>query len=116
MTANALTWKRSITFAVCSGSPDTKTIWGHLNSSLRALMPAMRSKRPDPSSLTFYAFDLLHLNGADLTGKWLIERKQRLRALAERTGMAVPSMYLVDHFDDEPASASCTCRRCGNRS
>jgi hypothetical protein len=44
----------------------------------RTLMSVMCSKRPDPAGLTFYAFDLLHLNGADLTGKWLIERKQRL--------------------------------------
>jgi bifunctional non-homologous end joining protein LigD len=81
---------------LCLSGPDGRP-------DFRALMLIMRSKQPDPTGLTFYAFDLLHLNGADLTGKWLIERKQRLRALADRTGMAVPSMYLVDHFDDGQA-------------
>jgi bifunctional non-homologous end joining protein LigD len=38
----------------------------------RALHRTMRDRRPDESSLIYYAFDLLHANGADLTAKPVI--------------------------------------------
>ncbi len=38
-------------------------------------------KTPDPKNLTYIIFDLLALNGADLRGKRLIDRKETLEAL-----------------------------------
>lgn len=35
----------------------------------------------------FYAFDLLYLNGRDLRQRPLIERKEKLRALVEKSGL-----------------------------
>jgi bifunctional non-homologous end joining protein LigD len=59
----------------------------------RALHRTMRERRPDESRLVYYAFDLLHANGADLTAKPLIARKTKLDALAEREPV-VPCLFL----------------------
>jgi bifunctional non-homologous end joining protein LigD len=50
------------------------------------------------SELAVYAFDLLHLNGRDLTSLPLIERRQFLERLLWRA--KVPCLHLVEAFDD----------------
>src|SRR6516225_1334525 len=50
-------------------------------SDFEALQAALCSKT---TRLIFYAFDLLHLNGRDLTEKPLIGRRDRLRELVGR--------------------------------
>jgi bifunctional non-homologous end joining protein LigD len=47
-------------------------------TSFQALQKALKEDR---EAITFYAFDLLELNGEDLTGLPLLERKERLGAL-----------------------------------
>jgi len=49
-------------------------------SHFQALQAAIKGA---PSTIQFYAFDLLHLDGEDLTGVPLIERKARLAALLD---------------------------------
>jgi bifunctional non-homologous end joining protein LigD len=55
-------------------------------SDFGALQDAL--SRHDTSRLIYFAFDLLHLDGADLTGMPLTERKQRLSAVLEPDGNA----------------------------
>jgi ATP-dependent DNA ligase len=50
-------------------------------SDFGALQTALRSQSP---RLIFYAFDLLHLDGKDLRGKPLLERRTKLKELAGR--------------------------------
>lgn len=47
-------------------------------SNFQSLQAALKS---DPDRVVYYAFDLLELNGEDLTGLPLVERKERLREL-----------------------------------
>jgi bifunctional non-homologous end joining protein LigD len=47
-------------------------------ASFQALQAAIKGA---PSTIQFYAFDLLHLDGEDLTGLPLLERKAKLEAL-----------------------------------
>lgn len=47
-------------------------------SNFQALQAAVRG---DPNSIVYYVFDLLELNGEDLTARPLVERKDALRAL-----------------------------------
>src|SRR5262245_51712750 len=61
----------------------------------RLLKAAFRNQE---SELAVYAFDLLHLNGQDLRPQPLIERRQLLDRLLRRA--KVPSLHLVDAFDD----------------
>ena len=55
-------------------------------SDFGALQDAL--SRHDTSRLIYFAFDLLHLDGADLTAMPLTERKQRLSAVLEPDGNA----------------------------
>ncbi len=55
-------------------------------SDFGALQDAL--SRRDTSRLIYFAFDLLHLDGADLTAMPLSERKQRLSAVLEPDGNA----------------------------
>lgn len=65
-------------------------------SSFAALQDALARGRP--RSLLFYAFDLLHLDGRDLTPLPLLRRKQALSAvLAPAVGDASP-VQLSDHI------------------
>jgi len=62
-------------------------------SNFQALQAAIKG---DPANIQFYAFDLLNLDGEDLTGRPLLERKARLRALLEgRTGIIHYSDHIV---------------------
>ena len=47
----------------------------------------------------FYAFDILHLDGQDLTGMPLVERKRVLKGLLGAGGI----LRFSDHFDDSGA-------------
>ena len=59
-------------------------------SSFQKLQSALKG---DPGAIVYYAFDLLSLDGEDLTGLPLIERKERLRGL-------LPSGAKLIHYSD----------------
>ncbi|MDG4876328.1 DNA ligase D [Mesorhizobium sp. WSM4935] len=61
-------------------------------SSFQALQNALRGA---PASIDFYAFDLLQLDGEDLTGVPLVERKEKL---AEILPAKSPSLRYSDHI------------------
>ena len=61
-------------------------------SALQAALSEGRTER-----LTFYAFDLLYLDGYDLTGTPLIDRKEALRALV---GDGAGALRFSDHFEE----------------
>jgi bifunctional non-homologous end joining protein LigD len=56
----------------------------HGKSSFQGFQNAMSEGREE--DLTFHAFDLLHLDGWDLRGATLLDRKRVLRSLVERAG------------------------------
>lgn len=60
--------------------------------SFSALQRALKSDGP----LSYFAFDLLALDGEDLTERPLAERKQRLAALLERVD---PPIFYSDHIE-----------------
>ena len=63
------------------------------------LLQALGSNTPTARRrLVFYCFDVMHLNGTDLRGLPLIERKRRLARLAEKS--KVPNVFFVEHFAD----------------
>jgi bifunctional non-homologous end joining protein LigD len=62
------------------------------NTSFQALQSALKD---DPDRILFYAFDLLELNGADLTARPLTERKARL---AEVIGKGSARIRYSDHI------------------
>jgi bifunctional non-homologous end joining protein LigD len=62
-------------------------------TSFQALQAALKE---DPGSIVYYAFDLLELDGEDLTGLPLIERKEKLAALLKaRDGHLLYSDHIV---------------------
>ncbi|WP_368507828.1 non-homologous end-joining DNA ligase [Bradyrhizobium lupini] len=65
--------------------------------ALQADLAASRHDR-----LLLYCFDLLHLDGHDLRGVALQERKRLLRELIERTKLGPPILF-SDHMDDGAA-------------
>lgn len=66
-------------------------------SSFSALQQALSEGRAD--RMIFYAFDLLFLDGVDLRGEPLVERKDRLRTLiADKTGDGV--LRFSEHFSE----------------
>ncbi len=65
-------------------------------SALQAALKAGRSR-----SFIYYVFDLLHLDGRDLTGEPLIERKARLEALLAKGGRSVVRMS--EHLSERGA-------------
>jgi len=67
---------------------------GH--SSFGALQEALSAD--DQRHLTFFAFDLLHLDGHDLRGAALIDRKEALRDLIAG-GSGVGSIRFSDHIE-----------------
>ncbi|HET7006483.1 MAG TPA: DNA ligase D, partial [Candidatus Binatia bacterium] len=64
-------------------------------SDFGALQNAL--SRDDTSRLIYFAFDLLHLDGADLAGLPLTERKQRLAELMKSNGIADGALRYSDH-------------------
>jgi bifunctional non-homologous end joining protein LigD len=63
-------------------------------SSLQAVLKRGHGSQTERDKLSFHAFDLLELNGEDLTGLTNIERKERLEALLPG---AKPPIHLADH-------------------
>jgi bifunctional non-homologous end joining protein LigD len=61
-----------------------------------ALMRQMRKARPDPFHLVVYAFDLLHLNGADVRPLPFRERRQKLVGIDK----PLPCLFVIDQFSD----------------
>lgn len=66
--------------------------------SFRALQAVLGKEKSD-APLQYYAFDLLHLNGEDLTRLPLIERKARLQALLKDAALDGRIIY-SEHFTD----------------
>lgn len=64
-------------------------------SDFSALQADLSEGRTD--RFVFYAFDLLYLDGLDLTGATLVERKDALKALVPPDG---GSVRYSGHFDD----------------
>jgi bifunctional non-homologous end joining protein LigD len=65
-------------------------------SSFSLLQIALKEKRID--RFVYWVFDLLHLDGEDLTGRPLVERKTMLQKLLR--GQSGPLCY-AEHFDTE---------------
>jgi bifunctional non-homologous end joining protein LigD len=65
-------------------------------SDFSALQADLNEGRSD--RFAFYAFDLLHLDGKDLRGARLTDRKAALATLLEVAGAP---LYLSEHFDEE---------------
>jgi bifunctional non-homologous end joining protein LigD len=55
-----------------------------LDAEGRSIFNELLFRRGSP---TFYAFDLLYLNGRDLRQLQLLERKEKLRQLVEKSGL-----------------------------
>jgi bifunctional non-homologous end joining protein LigD len=66
-------------------------------TSFASLQAALSESRPD--LMTFYAFDLLHLDGADLRAEPLVERKARLQDLFGGVEEDGPLRY-SEHFSE----------------
>ncbi len=67
-------------------------------SSFQALQNAFRGDRSEP--IVYYVFDLLYLDGYDLRGAPLAERKARLAELLEQNTSRGPLRY-ADHVESE---------------
>ncbi|MEO6041789.1 MAG: DNA ligase D [Croceibacterium sp.] len=63
-------------------------------SALQGVLKRGHGSEKASDKLSFHAFDLLSLDGADLTGLPLIERKERLEALL---ATAQPPIHVADH-------------------
>jgi bifunctional non-homologous end joining protein LigD len=61
-------------------------------SSFQALQAAL-GDGGKPEKIVAYVFDLLHLDGKDLTNLPLIERKQKLKALLEQSKQGAVLRY-----------------------
>ncbi|HSO43434.1 MAG TPA: DNA ligase D [Rhodospirillales bacterium] len=68
----------------------------HGISSFAALQDALARGRP--GNLIFYAFDLLHVDGRDLTGLTLLERKAALSAALAGVEEEAPALQQSDHI------------------
>jgi bifunctional non-homologous end joining protein LigD len=86
--------KLGMASAIVDGEVAVETSAGATDFSL--LQQDLSSGRDD--RFTFYAFDLLHLDGRDLTGATLVERKDLLQRLVAGSG---PRLRYSEHFDDE---------------
>ena len=82
---------------------DGEVVSGDLRgvSNFSALQDDLKSGRRD--RLVYYAFDLLHLDGYDLTGSTLIDRKEMLKQLLAK----LPNdgiVRLSEHFETDGAT------------
>ena len=79
-------------------------------TSFRRLQDAL-GKDGDGAALSLFAFDLLRLDGKDLAGLALRERKARLARLLGQRGRKGP-VFLSDHVEgDGPAFLAAACER-----
>nr|WP_250810001.1 DNA ligase D [Neorhizobium tomejilense] len=86
--------KLSVTDAIIDGEVAVEAGSGATDFSL--LQQDLSEGRDD--RFTFYAFDILHLNGYDLTGATLLKRKEALETLLTGSG---PALRYSEHFGDE---------------
>ena len=102
LTRKALDWTdkfRPVADALEELTADTALIDGEVVvekngvSDFSALQDALKH---DKENFVYYAFDLLYLDGADLTGEPLTERKAALKALLQAAGDGV--IRYSDHF------------------
>ena len=77
--------------------------------NFRALHHAMRETRPAPERLVVFAFDLMHLDGADLRVKPQHERRRRLVKLQGLDG-PIPCLFVGDQF----ANGAALLQQCGS--
>ncbi len=77
-------------------------------SSFSLLQQDLKSKRHD--RIRFYAFDLLYLNGADLRGEPLEQRKEALAGLVERMPADEPVRLSESIEEAGPALVKHACR------
>ena len=63
-------------------------------SSLQQVLKRGHGSQKPSDNMAYHAFDLLNLNGEDLTGKTNIERKERLEALLGDAGAPI---HVADH-------------------
>ena len=63
-------------------------------SALQAVLKRGHGAQTEATPLSFHAFDLLELDGQDMTGLTNIERKERLEALLAQ---AAPPIHVADH-------------------
>ncbi|MEJ0075666.1 MAG: DNA ligase D [Alphaproteobacteria bacterium] len=103
LTRKALDWTdkfRPVADALKGLGADTALIDGEVVvekngvSDFSALQDALKTKK---DTFTYYVFDLLHLDGADLTAAPLTERKAALKKLLEKTDGGGIIRY-SDHF------------------
>lgn len=71
----------------------------------RPSFQALQNRGSVPPVITFYAFDLLHLDGEDLLPLPLVERKARLRSILGDAGLSFSS-ELAGSADDVVAAVS----------
>src|SRR5262249_6519277 len=64
-----------------------------------ALQAALRDG--DVQKFSYFVFDIIHLDGADLRALALIERKAVLADLMERSPDAQPVVHYSEHFEQE---------------
>jgi bifunctional non-homologous end joining protein LigD len=67
----------------------------------------------EPHRLIFFAFDLLHLDGEDLRGKPLIERRERLRSILARNTSTASPIQFSDHVEGSGAEFYSAAERMG---
>jgi bifunctional non-homologous end joining protein LigD len=60
-------------------------------------MIQLASDAGNTTGLVFFLFDLLYLDGEDLTARPLIERKERLAGLLSSTGSPLHTLHYSDH-------------------
>jgi bifunctional non-homologous end joining protein LigD len=84
-----------VTTALLDGEIVVEDAAGISNFSL--LQTDLKDRRSD--RFVYYVFDLLHLDGHDLTGEPLIARKAALERLLKRNGSSGPIRY-TPHFDE----------------
>jgi bifunctional non-homologous end joining protein LigD len=107
-TRGGLNWtNRFPTIAVAAGSiPATNLVLDgevisaneHGAANFSALQDDLSKSRYD--RMVYYAFDILHLDGFDLRGAGLVERKRVLSGLLTEAKNIGPVLY-SDHFEDD---------------
>jgi bifunctional non-homologous end joining protein LigD len=110
LTRKALDWREkfpAIAEAISQLPADQALLDGEVISETERGVSSFSQLQEDLSEgreqrLAYFGFDLLHLNGHDLTGAPLIERKQVLQELLSGTDKDSPIRY-SDHFE-EPGS------------
>ena len=71
------------------------------------LQDDLKRKRYD--RLAYYAFDLLYLDGFDVRGAPLIERKRMLQSFLAETNGKVSRVLYTEHFEDGAALYEAVC-------